>query len=123
MRCILFVLAEDTITPTETSAATTLEAATTSKAPAGELIYVLSASGGSLNGAQPQGNGRSGTFIAFDPTALSGSTPRKFTIDSRTLKLKPTSVHTTIRLPWLQAHRSLSTVRLAPLANAKHRNI
>ncbi|CZS79334.1 unnamed protein product [Fusarium graminearum] len=101
MRCILFVLgvaadlvvasscnpyqssiAEDTITPTETSAATTLEAATTSKAPTGEPTYVLSAFGGSLNGAQPQGNGRSGTFIAFDPTALSGSTPRKFTIDS-----------------------------------------
>ncbi|ESU17334.1 hypothetical protein FGSG_10594 [Fusarium graminearum PH-1] len=74
--------AEDTITPTETSAATTLEAATTSKAPAGEPTYVLSAFGGSLNGAQPQGNGGSGTFIAFDPTALSGSTPRKFTIDS-----------------------------------------
>ncbi|PTD02922.1 hypothetical protein FCULG_00009086 [Fusarium culmorum] len=74
--------AEDTITSTEMSTATTLEAATTSKAPAREPTYVLSAFGGSLNGAQPQGNDRSGTFIAFDPTALSGSTPRKFAIDS-----------------------------------------
>ncbi|KAI1052281.1 hypothetical protein LB507_007547 [Fusarium sp. FIESC RH6] len=74
--------AEDTTTLTETSAATTLDADTTTEAPAGEPTYVLGASGGSLSGAQPQGTGQQGTFIAFDATAISGSSTRKFTIDS-----------------------------------------
>ena len=73
---------EDATTLIETSAATTSDVATTSKAPAGEPTFVLGASGGSLNGAQPQGTGQQGTFIAFDATAISGSSPRKFTIDS-----------------------------------------
>lgn len=67
--------AEDNTTLTETFA-------TTSAVPVGEPTYVLGASGGSLNGAQPQGTGQQGTFIAFDATAISGSRPRKFTIDS-----------------------------------------
>ena len=74
--------AEDTTTLTETSAVTTSDAVTTSESLAGEPRYVLGASGGSLNGAQPQGTGQQGTFIAFDPTALSDVVPRKFTIDS-----------------------------------------
>ncbi|RBR23748.1 uncharacterized protein FIESC28_03453 [Fusarium coffeatum] len=74
--------AEYTTTLIETSAATTSDAATTSEAPAGEPTFVLGASGGSLNGAQPQGTGQQGTFIAFDATAISGSSPRKFTVDS-----------------------------------------
>ncbi|KAJ4141768.1 hypothetical protein NW768_000985 [Fusarium equiseti] len=74
--------AQDTTTLIETFAETTSAAATTSEAPAAQPTYVLSASGGSLNGAQPQGTGNQGTFIGFDPRYISGATPRKFTIDS-----------------------------------------
>ncbi|KAH7252773.1 hypothetical protein BKA59DRAFT_544387 [Fusarium tricinctum] len=71
-----------------TSAATTSNAETTSTAPATQPTYVLSASGGGLNGAQPQGNGQPGTFIAFDPSTLSGAVPRKFTIEPSTGRLR-----------------------------------
>lgn len=74
--------AEDTTTLTETSAATTSDAATTSEAPAGEPTYVLSATGGSLNGAQAYGIGQQGSWISFNPAIISGSTVRRFIIDS-----------------------------------------
>ncbi|KAG5661298.1 hypothetical protein KAF25_005420 [Fusarium avenaceum] len=89
------IVSEDTTTLNQesetsetTSAATTYNAETTSTAPATQPTYVLSASGGGLNGAQPQGNGQPGTFIAFDPSTLSGAVPRKFTIEPITGRLQ-----------------------------------
>ncbi|KAH6964625.1 hypothetical protein DER45DRAFT_557048 [Fusarium avenaceum] len=81
-------LNQESETPAATSAATTYNAETTSTAPAMQPTYVLSASGGGLNSAQPQGNGQPGTFIAFDPSTLSGAVPRKFTIEPITGRLQ-----------------------------------
>ncbi|CAG7559068.1 unnamed protein product [Fusarium equiseti] len=119
--------AEDTTTLIETFAATISAGATTSEARAGEPTYVLSASGGSLNGAQAHGIGRQGSWISFNPATISGSTIRKSSStpldDFRTLRHRPTSAHTITALPTLLLHLMSRSVWLVPLAEVKDRNI
>ncbi|KAF5660616.1 hypothetical protein FHETE_8857 [Fusarium heterosporum] len=72
---------------TETSVITSA-AESSSTGPVAQPTYVLRASGGGLNNAQPQGNGQPGTFIGFDPVQLSGAVTRTYTLEPSTGRLQ-----------------------------------